>query len=365
MTGQVQADSLTAMIDDLPKIAPGPSNSLCDIAGLRVGSAEDDRARTGVTVIVPDSPAIAACAVQGGGPGTRETDALKPENLVDRADAVVLAGGSVFGLEAASTVTKLLADQGRGYPTGAPLPSPIVPAAILFDMANGGDKSWGLNSPYPALAHQAFETCGGPVRLGNAGAGYGAMAGQLKGGQGSASAVLDGTGTVAALIAANPLGAVVDAHGRFFAQPLALSDAQGLEFGDQHLAATPADIGARHPLAGSKLAGLAAAQNTSIGVVAVEHGLTVAEAQRLALMAQDGLARAIRPIHTPFDGDTIFVLATGARPLADDPALRPAALAVLGALAADCVARAVARAVWEAETLPDMMAYREAYNLSE
>ena len=340
-----------------PEVRPGKRNNICDVGGVTVGTAQDETVRTGVTVVVPDSAATMACAVLGGAPGTRETDTLKPENLVEKGDAVVLSGGSAFGLEAASALAAVMAAEGRGFPTGAPLPVPIVPAAILFDLANGGDKDWDDIPPYGELARRAYAGRRDDVAQGNVGAGYGAMAGQVKGGQGSASAELDGM-KVGALVAANPVGAVVDEQGRFFAQSLALHHDGKIEFG---VAGAAGQIGGRHPLADTKLAGLAAMQNTSIGVVAVEVELSVAEARRVALMAHDGLARAIRPIHTPFDGDSLFVMATGRHPLAANAEMRPAALAVLGALAADCVSRAVACAVWHADTLGDMISYRARF----
>lgn len=340
------------------RLTTGPKNLLTDIAGIKVGHAIDQAARTGVSVIVPDVPAVTSASVEGGGPGTRETDALEPDRLVAQADAVVLSGGSVYGLDAASGVTAAMGAEGRGYPTGAPKPSPIVPAAILFDVANGGDKEWGDTPPYHELGRAAYAARSDDFTLGSVGAGYGAQAGQLKGGLGSASVAVNGTVKAAAMIAANPLGSPVDAQGRFWAQPMALPHKGAVEFGLPSLVNEMADATA-HPMNGSKLA--AALQNTSIGVVAVAADLTVAEAKRVAIMAQDGLARAIRPIHTPFDGDAIFVLATAAEKLAESEDMRPVALAALGALAADCVARAVARGVFEAETLGAAIGYRARF----
>lgn len=337
---------------------PGPLNLITDIDGLKVGHSVDEAARTGVSVIVPDAPAVIAANIAGGGPGTRETDALKPETLVERADAVVLSGGSVYGLDAASGVTGAMGAEGRGFPTGAPKPSPIIPAAILFDVANGGDKAWGDTPPYNALGRAAYEARETTFTLGNQGAGYGAQAGQLKGGLGSASVWHNGGVKVGALVAVNPLGAVVDEKGRFWAQPYALTLAGAAEFGLPKLKGDMPDA-TGHPLAGSKLA--AALGNTSIGVVAVAADLTVAEATRVAIMAQDGLARAIRPVHTPFDGDSIFVMAMGTQKLAEADEMRPLALAELGALAADCVARAVARGVFEADCLGDAQSYRKRF----
>lgn len=320
----------------------GPRNLITDVAGLRVGQAEDLAVRTGVTVILPDARAVCAVDVRGGAPGTRETDALAPENLVDAVDAVVLSGGSVYGLAAADGVVAWLGARGRGFGLvpGVP-PSPVVPAAILFDMANGGDKGWGEAPPYRELGRRAVEAAAVDVALGSVGAGCGAMAGGLKGGAGSASAVTADGYTVGAIVAVNCWGSVVAPRGRtFWAAPYEL----GSEFGGlgaAGLAAGPDDWGlAKRP---------AEARNTTIACVATDAALTPAEAKRLAIMAQDGLARSIRPVHAPFDGDVVFALSTGLKPLAT-PA--PYTLARLGALAADTLARAVARGVFEAKPWP-------------
>lgn len=322
---------------------PGPRNRITDVPGLKIGQAADARARTGVTVILPDDRAVAACDVRGGAPGTRETDALAPETLVDAVDAIVLSGGSVYGLGAADAVTAWLGARGRGYGMveGIP-PSPVVPAAILFDMANGGDKAWGEDPPHRALGRTAIDTAGLGFALGTAGAGYGAMAGGLKGGTGSASAVTADGYTVGAIVAVNSWGSVIAPGGRsFWAAPYELADEFG-GLGSADLRAGPDAWGsAKRP---------AEARNTTIACVATDAVLTPAQAKRLAVMAQDGLARAIRPIHAPFDGDVVFALSTGRRPLADPGDYT---LARLGALAADTLARAVARGVFEAEPWPD------------
>ena len=349
---------------DFVKLTPGPANLISDLDGILVGNAEDAAAITGVSVVVPEAPCVAGCAVPGGGPGTRETDALQPANLVDRVDAICLSGGSVYGLDAASAVTAKLGAEGRGFAMGAPpVASPIVPAAILFDVGNGGTKDWGDTPPYHRLGKQAFDARATAFTLGNSGAGFGAQAGQLKGGLGSASTMLDADVCVGALLAVNPVGAVCDAHGTFWVQHLALDHKGAPEFGRADTQAPQA--GASHPLAASKLSGLTAGANTTIGVVAVAADLTPAECQRVAIMAQDGLARAIRPVHTPLDGDTIFVLATGSKPLARAAEMRPLALTVLGALAADCVARAIARAVWFADDTGFAPAYRSRFPKAE
>ena len=315
------------------------------MAGLRVGQAEDAAARTGVTVILADERAVCAVDVRGGAPGTRETDALAPENLVDEVDAVVLAGGSVYGLAAADGVTAVLGATARGYRmapvTGVPV-SPIVPAAILYDLANGGAKDWGESPPYRALGMAAARGAGTRFALGTAGAGAGAMAGRLKGGLGSASVVSEDGFTVGAIVAVNSFGSVVAPGGRtFWAAPYELGGEFG-GLGPAGLVAAPDDWGLSKGVATGRT-------NTTIACVATDAVLTPAEAKRVAIMAQDGLARAIRPAHAPFDGDVVFALATGKRVL---PERRMAYIARLGALAADCLARAIARGVYEATAWP-------------
>jgi L-aminopeptidase/D-esterase-like protein len=324
---------------------PGARNLITDVPGLRVGQASEAGARTGVTVILPDDRAVAAVDVRGGAPGTRETDALAADTLVEAVDAIVLAGGSVYGLAAADGVTAWLGARGRGHGLvvrpGVPK-TPVVPAAILYDLANGGDKAWGLEPPYRALGLAAIGAAGADFALGTAGAGAGAMAGALKGGIGSASVVTADGYTMGAIVAVNSFGSVVAPGGRaFWAAPYELNG----EFGAV-------------PLGGSRAGpddwGLAKADpvrgaNTTIACVATDAVLTPAQARRLALMAQDGLARAIRPVHAPFDGDVVFALSTGRRALAQPVDFT---LTRLGALAADCLARAVARGVFEATAWP-------------
>jgi L-aminopeptidase/D-esterase-like protein len=336
-------------------LRPGPRNLVTDVDGIRVGNAEDHAVWTGVTVILPDAPALAAVDVRGGAPGTRETDALGPTCLVDGVHAVVLSGGSAYGLDAAGAVAAELGARGIGFAVGTAR-VPIVPSAILFDLLNGGAKNWGREPPYRALARAALaaaESAGSrDFVLGNSGAGAGAKAGRLKGGLGSVSTVRDDGLQIGALIAVNPLGSVVmPGSGCFWAWPFE----QGGEFGGHAppMRGIPldADVEAAPPVASP-------GGNTTIGIVATNATLTKVEAQRLAIMAQDGLARAIRPSHTPFDGDTLFVLATGRHALAEP---RPQALATLGALAADCVARAVARGVYAAAPLGPWPSWRGEY----
>ncbi len=334
-------------------IRPGARNLITDVAGITVGNAEDLEVRSGVSVVVPRGRAVAGVDVRGGAPGTRETDALDPTCLVDAVDAVVLSGGSAFGLAAADSVMNWLASQDSGFEVGS-IKVPIVPAAILFDLINGGNKDWGQDPPYRRLAVEAAEGAAETFALGNSGAGLGATAGSLKGGLGSASFAWErdtGHLSVGALVAVNPYGSVVGPDGVFWVWRLE----QENEFGGRR---------PRNPLTAEELAyapeGLVGG-NTTVAVVATDASLSPPQAQRLAIMAQDGLARAIRPVHTPFDGDTVFALATG-----QDPSqLEPADLANLGMLAADCVARAIARGVYEAKTLGKLTSYRDFYGLED
>lgn len=335
-----------------PPAAPGTRNLITDVPGLKVGQAQDEAARTGVTVILPDDRAVAACDVRGGGPGTRETDALAPENLVDAVDAIVLSGGSVYGLAAADGVVAWLGAQGRGYGLvtrpGVP-PSPVVPAAILYDVANGGDRDWGEEPPYRRLGRAAVATVGLDFQLGTAGAGYGAMAGGLKGGTGSASIVSADGYTVGAVVAVNSFGSVVAPGGRtFWAAPFE-RDGEFGGLGPAGLSAGPDDWGLAK-------ANPAQRMNTTIACVATDAILTPAQAKRVAVMAQDGLARAIRPIHAPFDGDVVFALSTGRKPLGEAADFT---LARLGTLAADCLAHAVARGVYAAAAWPGVRAWAD------
>ncbi len=328
-------------------IRPGPRNLITDLDGLLVGNAEDHGIRTGTTVVLPDAPAVMAVDVRGGGPGTRDTEALAPDTLVEKFHAVVLSGGSVFGLAAADGVTGWLSARGVGLPLG-PRPVPVVPAAILFDLANGGDKGWGEANPYPALGRAACEAASRDFQLGNVGAGLGAKAGALKGGLGSASVFTDDGLQVGALVGANPFGEVViPGTSAFWCWPLEMAGELG---GRGAPGMTPDPLPSGFPDYRPALA------NTTIAVVATNLALTPSQAKRVAMMAQDGIARAVRPAHTPFDGDTVFALSTGALQRTVDPLL----LAQVGALAADCLARAIARAVYEARTLGDKPGYRDA-----
>lgn len=318
---------------------PGENNTLTDVAGLRVGQAHDAGVRTGVTVILPDERSVCAVDVRGGGPGTRETDALAAHTLVDAVDAVVLSGGSSYGLAAADGVASVLGARGRGFSlvARASVPvSPVVPAAILYDLANGGDKGWGTEPPYHRLGREALAAASPEIELGAAGAGFGAMAGTHRGGTGSASIVTEDGFTVAALVCVNAFGSVkLPGSDAYWAWPYEIDG----EFGGARPPAghsfSPEDWGDAKLNPGPR-------ENTTIACIATDAELTPAQAQRLAIMAQDGFARAIRPVHTPYDGDVVFALSTARRELGEGGDFT---LTRLGSLAADCLARAIARGV--------------------
>ncbi|MCC7251189.1 P1 family peptidase [Hyphomicrobium sp.] len=342
-------------------IRPGPRNLITDVGGIAVGNVDSRAVRSGVTVVLPDQRTVAACDVRGGAPGTRETDALDPTCLVDAVEGIVLSGGSVYGLEAMSGAVAWLGARDRGFRlTGdTTRVSPVVPGAILFDLPNGGDKDWGETPPYREWGMRACESAARDFALGNVGAGMGAMAGNLKGGLGSASAI-DGDVEIGALIAVNAFGsAVIPGTGHFWAAPYELDG----EFGGRGWPSPLPPVSAAEPFAASRLdvAPPAAGGNTTIGVVATNAALTKAEARRIAIMAQDGLARSLRPIHSHVDGDVIFVLATGKAELSTSPLDRLMQLMRIGSVAADCVARAVARGVYAADNLGDAVSYRSKF----
>ncbi len=315
---------------------PGPRNLITDVPGLIVGNAHDAGLRSGVTVLTAERPFTAAVHVMGGAPGTRETDLLAPDKLVQEVDALVLSGGSAFGLDAASGVAEGLRAMGRGFAVGD-IQVPIVPGAILFDLLNGGDKAWAQN-PYAGLGRAALSAAGAEFEIGTAGAGYGAMTGRLKGGLGSASAVLESGLTVGALVAVNALGsATVAESAHFWAAPWEI----GREFGG--FGPAPAYPAQAEPKPMKRMG-----EATTIAIVATDAALTQAQAQRMAIAAHDGMARALVPSHTPLDGDLVFAAATGARPFADPLADTFA----LGHAAAACLARAIARAIYSASPLP-------------
>jgi D-aminopeptidase len=332
-------------VDDPAKIVSASStlraamrNLITDVPGVKVGHAQDLRLGSGATAIVFDEPAVGSIDLRGGGPGTRETALLDPAQTVQGIDAITLSGGSAFGLDAASGVQAWLKEQGRGFAVRTAR-VPIVPAAILFDLLSGGDKEWGRYPPYRELGYAAAAAAAADFVLGSVGAGTGATTVNCKGGIGSASAqTAEGT-IVGALAAVNAAGSVlVDQGPWFWAAPFE----QNGEFGGRgHPQPFPPQPLAAHTKGTART-------STTLVVVATDATLTKAQAKRLAVMAQSGLSRAVYPVHTPLDGDVMFAVSTGRRPLGD-PLL---ALTALGTLAANVVARAIARGVFEASALP-------------
>lgn len=311
---------------------PGPKNLITDVPGLMVGNAQDDALKSGATVVMADQPFTASVHVMGGAPGSRETDLLAPDKTVAAVDALVLSGGSAYGLDACSGVMDGLRAAGRGFVVGDAI-IPLVPGAILFDVLNGGAKDWDEN-PYHELGRQAFKNASSEFELGTVGAGTGALTAMLKGGLGSASLQLpDGT-MVGALVAANPVGSVTtpgDKH--FYAAPFEIAG----EFGG--LGPDPAS-GLGLDLESRKTVAMSPRENTTIAIIATDATLTKSECQRVAVAAHDGIGRATVPAHTPFDGDLVFALSTGGRPQGD--------VSLIGHAASLCLARAIARAVYEA-----------------
>jgi L-aminopeptidase/D-esterase-like protein len=316
----------------------GPRNLITDVAGLTVGNVHLDKLKSGVTTVLCDAPAVASVQVLGGAPGTRETDLLEPHNSVAAIDAIVLSGGSAFGLSAATGVQAALREDGRGYAVRGHN-VPIVPSAIIFDLANGGDKGWGRYDPYRELGYMSAKSAEAHFELGSLGAGAGALVAGLKGGLGSASTRLDSGFTLGALAVVNATGSVTIGRTRhFWAAPFEIGD----EFGGLGLPhPLPADASdlrwkfAEPPMEGA---------NTTIAVIATDAVLTKAEAKRLAIAAHDGFARAIWPAHTPVDGDIVFAVATGHAGRAPEFAEALELYATAGAT----MARAIARGVYEA-----------------
>jgi D-aminopeptidase len=329
----------------------GRRNLITDVAGVRVGNAHNARVATGITAIVFDVANVASGITRGGAPGTRDTTLLDPEMTVTSIDAVLLGGGSVFGLDAAGGAVSCLRGQGRGMRFGS-ANVPIAVAAIVFDLMNGGDKDWGRMPPYWELGWQATAAAAdGAFALGTAGGGYGATTATLKGGLGSASAVTASGFAVGAIAVVNAVGSAVVGKGpHFWAAPVEV----GAEFGGL---GQPARVPAED--LSLRLKGRAP-PSTTIALVATDAVMTKAQAKRLAIMADDGLARAIRPAHAPMDGDTVFAVATLRRPMGDDVY----DLTEIGLAAADCLARAIARGVYEAIALPfpgALPAWKELY----
>jgi D-aminopeptidase len=312
-------------------------NLITDIPGLKVGHAGDAKLGSGTTVVVFDRPVTASVDVRGGGPGTRETALLDPAQTIEGIDAIVLSGGSAYGLDSASGVQAYLREQGRGFKVREAL-VPIVPGAILFDLLSGGNKKWGRYPPYRELGYKAANGAISDCALGSVGAGLGATTVNLKGGVGSASAKTSGGLTVGALVVVNAVGSVtVGDSPHFWAAPFE----QGKEFGGHGL---PSHFGAD---ALEMRAKGGPGQSTTLAVIATDAKLNKAQCNRLAVMAQTGMARAIYPVHTPLDGDVIFAAALGDKKL-PDPVY---SLTELGMVAANVLARAIARGVYEATAL--------------
>ncbi|WP_313200052.1 P1 family peptidase [Rhizobium sp.] len=325
-------------------------NLLTDIEGVAVGHATDLSLGSGVTAIIFDEPAIASGSVLGGAPGGRDTALLDPAMTVQAVDAFVLSGGSAFGLDAAGGVQSGLRQIGRGFEVGAAR-VPIVPQAILMDLLNGGNKDWGLHSPYREMGYSAFQAARkGAFVLGTVGAGTGATTATFKGGIGSASGVTQSGHRIAALLAVNAMGSTTIGNGpNFWAAPFERNG----EFGGLGFPQRITDDDTAMRIKGVRL------KATTIGVVVTDAVLTKAQAHRLSIMAHDGLARAVLPAHLPGDGDTIFSAATGRKSLGD-----PSDFAELCHLATLVTARAVARGVYEATTLPvpnAQAAWRDRY----
>jgi putative pantetheine hydrolase len=336
----------------------GPTNSIVDVDGLEVGHAtrNDPPYLTGVTVVVAREGAIGGVDVRGGGPGTHETDVLDPKNLVERVHAILLAGGSAYGLDAANGVMRALEQRGIGFPVG-PLPHeivPIVPAAVLFDLGRGGDFGARPDASFGEAAVDAATA--EPPAQGSVGAGTGAVAGGLKGGIGTASCVLENGAVVGAIVALNAYGSAVSPE---TGEPYGSFTELDGEFGDAMHHMTLRAMPKRRRAADETRPPF----NTTIGVVATDVRLDKAQAQKLAGSGQTGMARAIRPVHTLFDGDTVFGLSTARQPLADgsdDPLARALALNDLYAAAADTFTRAIVHALLAAETVGEWRSYRDS-----
>ncbi|MEU2613126.1 P1 family peptidase [Micromonospora sp. NPDC007271] len=336
-------------------VRPGPRNTLTDVTGLRVGHHQRTGGGwlTGTTVVVaPPGGAVAGVDVRGGGPGTHETDVLDPRNLVERVHAIVLGGGSAYGLAAVPGVMDRLADAGIGFPVGTEPGQvvPIVPAAVLFDLGRGGDFRATPGPDFGAAAYDAATEA--PVTLGTIGAGTGAVAGGIKGGVGSASAVVAGV-TVGALAVVNAVGSTLDpTTGELYGTRFGLAgEFAGLRPPDQREWAAALEA-AQAPAAAGR--GVVESFHTTIGVLATDATLTKAQCQKLAGIGHDGMARAIRPVHSMFDGDTVFALASCAGPSLDPPAFN----AVLAA-AADAFTRAVAHGILAADSAGGHHAYAD------
>ena len=325
-------------------------NLITDVPGVTVGNAHDVRAATGATVAVFEGGAVASVATLGGAPGSRAVTLLEPEMTLGQVDAVVLSGGSLYGLDAAGGVSAVLCAQGRGAQFGG-ITLPVAVQAILFDLVNGGEKDWlkepvTHRPPYWDLGRDAALAASADFALGTVGAGYGGTTVNLKGGLGSASARTSQGFTVGALAAVNAVGAAIIGEGPHF---WAGAYEQGDEFGGLGWPAKVPPEALKIRFKGQP----APVTATTIALVATDATLGKAECKRFAIMANDGLSRALRPVHAPNDGDTVFAAATGrAGGLSSVEGGDLPVLTELGAVAADCLARAVARGVYEATALP-------------
>lgn len=317
----------------------GPKNLITDVAPLKVGNAQDDQLKSGTTVLTADSPFTASVHVMGGAPGTRETDLLAPDRTVSQVDALVLSGGSGFGLDAGSGVADQLRAMGRGYAVGD-VHVPIVPGAIIFDLINGGDKGW-TDNPYRALGQAALVNASEDFSLGSIGAGTGALCAMQKGGLGSASMVLADGITVGALVVANPLGSVTTPGDRHFWAAAFEMDGEFGGLGPDTATGLVSQEPSRKDAAMTQA--ITERMNTTIAIVATDAPLTKTQCFRLAVTAHDGIARAVVPAHTPHDGDLVFGVATGAETGVDRDVMR-----AVGAAGAVCLSRAICRAVYEA-----------------
>jgi L-aminopeptidase/D-esterase-like protein len=326
----------------------GPNNRITDVPGILVGNISNNKILSGVTVVTAENGAVGGVDVRGSAPGTRETDLLNPVNLIEQVNAVALCGGSAFGLSAAGGVMQRLEEKGIGHPVGQGRVVPIVPAAVIFDLGRGEAVGHiGEEEGYLAAASASD----GSFLQGNIGAGTGAASSGMKGGLGSASEVLANGITVGVITVVNSTGSTFDPDtGEFYARHLELNN----EFGGirREIAIGVPSYLRLQPEAG---------QHTTIGVVATDAQLTKSQATKLAQMAQDGIARAIYPSHTMFDGDVVFALATGKVPLPDEETRygRSAnrALSLLGACAADCFSRAIIHAIINAESTAGFQSY--------
>ena len=321
----------------------GSRNLITDVAGLRVGNAHDEALASGVTAVLFDEPAVASYAVNGGAPGTRDTDLLEPDKVVPGVNAIVLSGGSAFGLDAAGGVQAHLREKGVGFAVGPAL-VPLVPQAVTFDLLNGGNKDWGRYPIYRELGYEAAGKADLDFALGTTGGGYGATTVDVKGGLGSASAVTSAGHTVGALVIVNALASTLIGDGPHF---WAGAFEEGKEFGGlghpAHITPEMRKLNWK-----GRAQGASPPVATTIALIATDAVLTKAQAKRLAVISHDGHAKGLRFAHALFDGDTVFAAATGKKPLKDEAG----DFIEIGAVAADCLARAIARGIYEATALP-------------